>query len=233
MLVNKGKPFIDLLEHHDVHDLMNGLLGNGYLLTSYAVHVTYPGVPARPTCHTDQWFVPRAYPRSQPHRPAGNVRRGEFSTDDGEVHKLIAPPVVANVLWMLDDYGEDTGGTRLLPSSHLSGEEPDPDRGIPPGSITVTGTAGSAVVFDGRIWHGAGVNRTDGPRFGLFTTYCAGMFRPLENYVLGTSPEVIASASPHVLERLGFLPWQTYGRIGENVADFVSYDRDYVGELWD
>lgn len=57
------------------------------------------------------------------------------------------------------------------------------------------------------------------------------MFQPLENYVLGTAPEVLAKASPKMLALLGFLPWEAYGRLGENLNSLISFERDYVGEL--
>jgi ectoine hydroxylase-related dioxygenase (phytanoyl-CoA dioxygenase family) len=231
MLINKGQVFVDLLEHPVVDELMEGFLGDGYLLSSYAVHITSPCVPATPLCHTDHWLAPRAYPRNTPHRPVGNVRRGEIYVDQGEPGKLISPPLVGNVLWFLTESNEENGGTRMLPGSHLSGEQPEADALSSTETITVTGPAGTAVVFDGRIWHGAATNRSKNLRFGLFTTYCAGMLRQLENYTLGTSPDVLAKASPHVLARLGFKPWQGYGRVGYNASDFASVERDYIGEL--
>jgi ectoine hydroxylase-related dioxygenase (phytanoyl-CoA dioxygenase family) len=233
MLINKGQVFVDLLEHPVADELLRQLLGDGYLLSSYAVHITSPGVCGQPSLHTDQWWMPRPYARNTPHRPPGDVSRGEFYGDGNEPDKLISPPVVGNVLWLLSDFNDQNGGTRLVPGSHLSGEQPGSRMAQSTETIAVTGPAGTAVVFDGRIWHGAGTNRGTALRFGLFSTYCAGMFRQLENYTLGTAPEVVAKASPRLLALLGFKPWQGYGRVGGNSTDYASFERDYVGELRD
>lgn len=233
MLINKGQVFLDLLEHAAAAELLGKFLGEGYLLSSYAVHITNPGVRSQALLHTDQWWMPRAYARNTPHRPVGDVPRAEFHTDTGGVEKPISPPVVANILWMLSDFNEENGGTRLVPGSHLSGEEPDPGTAYSAQSIAVTGPPGTAVMFDGRIWHGVGINRGGGVRVGLFSTYCGGMFRQLENYTLGTAPEILAKASPRLLALLGFKPWQGYGRVGGNSTDLASFERDYVGKLQD
>lgn len=233
MLINKGQVFLDLLEHAGLDQLLGGCLGEGYLLSSYAVHITRPDVRAHSSFHTDQWWMPRPYPRNAPLRPAGDVGKGEFCADSGEPAKPISPPVVANVLWALSDFNEEKGGTRLVPGSHLSGEQPNPRLAYSAESIAVTAAAGTAVLFDGRIWHAVGENRGSGLRIGLFATYCAGMFRQLENFTLGTSPEVLAKASPHLLALLGFKPWQGYGRVGGNSTEFASFERHYVGELRD
>lgn len=233
MLVNKGQVFLDLLENDSLHQLLEDFLGTGFLLSSYAAHLIHPGIPPRPVCHTDQWWMPRPYPRDSIHRPAGNVCRNEFGKDQGERDKKISPPVVAQVLWPLTDFTDESGGTRLVPGSHLSGEEPDPEAAYSSDSITVAAPAGTAIIFDGRLWHGAGANRGSSLRIGLFATYCAGMFRQLENYVLGTATDIVANASPQLLTRLGFQPWQAYGRLEQNTNNFISFERDYVGELRD
>jgi hypothetical protein len=233
MLINKGAVFVDFLEHTVADDLLLWLLGEGYLLSSYAVHITRPGILARPVCHTDQWWMPRPYARNTSHRAPGDARWGEVRRDDGEPAKMISPAVVANVLWLLTDFSAENGGTRLVPGSHLSGEQPARSDAYSADSVAVTGPSGTAVLFDGRIWHGAGNNREDGARFGLFTTYCAAMCRQLENYPLGTAPEVVKSASPRLLALLGFKPWRGYGRVGDKVDDFASFASGYIGELRD
>ena len=85
---------------------------------------------------------------------------------------MIAPAVVANVMWMLVDFTADNGGTRLVPRSHLTGRHPDKelDKDVEP--IAAEGPAGTAMVFDGRMWHGTGANVSDGPRLGVLSTFC-------------------------------------------------------------
>ena len=51
-----------------------------------------------------------------------------------------------------------------------------------------------------------GENRTDRPRIGLTTSFCAWQFRQQENLVMGVSDEVLADATPELLDLIGFRP---------------------------
>ena len=84
MLVNKGEVFRALLVHPLVDALMEPLLGEDFMLSSYSAHITGPGGPLQPI-HTDQWWMPRPVRRGADHRPAGDILRGEcYSKDRGE-----------------------------------------------------------------------------------------------------------------------------------------------------
>jgi ectoine hydroxylase-related dioxygenase (phytanoyl-CoA dioxygenase family) len=60
------------------------------------------------------------------------------------------------------------------------------------------------MVFDGRLWRGTGANTGNRRRMGLLTTFNGPQLRPQENFTVGTRQEVLASASPDLLELLGF-----------------------------
>ena len=120
-----------------------------------------------------------------------------------DVPAMIAPPVVLNVMWMLNDFSESNGATRLVPRSHLFGRRPDAERDKDVVSIPAEGVAGSAMLFDGRIWHGTGSNTSDGQRLGVLSTFVAPQFRTQVNFTLATAPEVVAEASEDLLALLG------------------------------
>ena len=62
-------------------------------------------------------------------------------------------------------------------------------------TVAGTGPAGTALVFDGRIWHGTGANITaDDRRYGVLTYFCRPWMRPQENYTLSTHPDVLGTA---------------------------------------
>ena len=144
--------------------------------------------------------------------------------------KTIAPAVVCNAMWMLTDYTPDNGATLLVPGSHLSGRQPDHDLDGDAGWVPAVGPAGTVAIFEGRTWHSTGENRTGEPRIGLTTNFCAPQFRQQENYLLGTRPEVLESASPELLKLIGFKPWQGYGGY-ENGADWNKRGVYALGEL--
>ena len=75
---------------------------------------------------------------------------------------------VANSLWTLSDFSEETGATRLVPGSHRWGKKPsdlmkDPMEDYP-GQMIVTAKAGTVVVFNGHTWHSGTLNRSEAPR---------------------------------------------------------------------
>ena len=75
------------------------------------------------------------------------------------------PDAVMHVtsLWMLSSFTKENGGTLIVPGSHRANSNPSGPNGIDPCSpypteMQVTGSAGSVVVFDSRLWHAAAPN---------------------------------------------------------------------------
>ncbi len=225
MLVNKGQVFVELLQHARMRQIIGAVLGEEYLLSSHIANIARPGGVAM-RLHTDQWWMPPPTRAHRRHLPAGSVKRERFDVDDG-LGAAISPPVVVNVLWMLDHFSEENGGTRLVPGSHLLGRQPEADAA----SIAATAAAGTALMVDGRTWHGTGANRGSSERRATLTTFCAPQFRPQENYTVGTRPEVLSQASDDLRALLGLKVWNAYGRTGHPTADFVTPGEDLIGEL--
>ncbi|MBV9045728.1 MAG: phytanoyl-CoA dioxygenase family protein [Alphaproteobacteria bacterium] len=213
MLVNKGKVFRDLMLHPIIDALMGHLLGPDYLLSSLTANIAHKGGEPM-VLHTDQGYVGMWTP----------------------------VPLVANIAWMLDDFTDANGGTRLVPKSHLnSGTTQRSSSFVAAGAanqptqaetIAATGKAGSILCFDGRVWHGTGANTTDKPRHALLSYHCRPFVRTQENFSLGLLPELVTSERPEFLKRLGFTPWAGLGRI-ENPRPAVPLNvrRDIVPAL--
>ena len=230
MLINKGKVFHQLLFHKEVRELVDHVLGEEYLLSSHTANIAKPGgVPM--DLHTDQWWMPAPTRRDRSPLPVGSMNRKRFDVDEAEKPTMIAPAVAVNILWMLNGFSAENGGTRLVPGSHLSGRQPDKDRDRDVEWIAGEGAPGTALVLDGRTWHGTGANVSEAPRLALLTTFCGPQFRPQENLTVGTAPEVLQEASPELLALLGFKVWNAYGRIESPVTDFVSQGDTSTGEM--
>ncbi len=229
MLVNKGRVFRQMLTQPTVRAVVSHVLGNDYLLSSYGANIAKPGGIAM-DLHTDQWWMPEPIHRKPSPVPAGSLTR-ELSNREDDHPAMIAPPVVVNVMWMLNDFTEANGATRLVPRSHLYGRRPDKVRDKNVGSIPAEGIAGSAMLFDGRIWHGTGANISDGERLGVLSTFVAPQFRTQVNFTMGTSKEVLEEASEDLLALLGFKIWNAYGRIESPVADYIQQGETSLGEL--
>jgi len=219
MLVNKGKVFRDLLVNRPIRTLIDHVLGKEYLLSSFGANIAKPGGVAM-DLHTDQWWMPDPESRGPAKIPVGSINRQQTNWTESEPPQLIAPMAAVNVMWMLVDFTEENGATRLVPGSHLYGSRPK--KGDVVETIAVTGIAGTAAVFDGRVWHGTGANVSEVNRYGLLTTFCGPMMRTQENFIVGTGPSVLEGASEDLLALLGFKIWNGYGRVESPVAGFVS-----------
>ncbi|MBT5874846.1 MAG: phytanoyl-CoA dioxygenase [Candidatus Latescibacteria bacterium] len=72
---------------------------------------------------------------------------------------------VANSLWLLDDFTELNGPTRLVPGSHRWCKAPSEEMSDPsashPDEIKVLAPAGTVVVFNSHIWHGGSHNESN------------------------------------------------------------------------
>lgn len=75
---------------------------------------------------------------------------------------------VCNSIWLLDDFTESNGATRIVPGSQHSGKSPREVMDDPvqphPDEILLTAPAGTVVIFNSHTWHGGTLNRTDQPR---------------------------------------------------------------------
>jgi hypothetical protein len=163
-------------------------------------------------------------------------------SDQGYAPRDIAKPLAMNVMWMLNDFTEDNGATRLVPGSHRWTHEPPRDEVVE--TVAGVGPAGTALVFDGRVWHGTGANTTaDGRRYGVLTYFCRPWLRPQENYTLSTHPDVLDELDDELQALLGLRVWRTLGGVegpwgpgtpeasGFRTAGFVRRPDHPIGEL--
>lgn len=231
MLLNKGQPFFRLIEHELAMGLIEHLIGPDYLISCVDAQIQHPGAGAMPL-HTDQWWMPEPErPGAARKRPA-EARRGDGAAlDPSPSPAPIAPIACANVMWMVTDFAEEGGATRLVPGSHRSGRQPDKSVPHKVPTVAATGPAGTAFAFDARLWHGAAPNRTQHSRYGITTVGCGPQFRPLENYARGLRPEVLERLSVSTLKRLGFSAWSSYGHTGDPEADVSAAGSEALGEL--
>jgi ectoine hydroxylase-related dioxygenase (phytanoyl-CoA dioxygenase family) len=83
---------------------------------------------------------------------------------------------VCNSIWLLDDFTEENGATRVVPGSHRSGRMPSDDMqdtaAAHPDQKLLIAPAGTVVIFNSHTWHGGTTNRTDRPRRALHSYFC-------------------------------------------------------------
>ena len=115
--------------------------------------------------------------------------------------------LVCNSIWLIDDFTQANGPTRVVPGSHRSAQLPrevmaDPF-GPHPGEVKVLGEAGTVVIFNSHLWHGGTRNATDRPRRALHSYFCRrGLKQQLDQRAYAR-PETLARLSPAARYILG------------------------------
>ncbi|MGI8906267.1 MAG: phytanoyl-CoA dioxygenase family protein [Candidatus Sumerlaeaceae bacterium] len=96
----------------------------------------------------------------------GKGHQGLHADFDGSVNA--GNYQAANSVWLVNDFTEHNGATRIVPGTHRSGKIPkdvmqnetDPH----PDEIKVIAPAGTVIVFNAHTWHGGTLNTTADPR---------------------------------------------------------------------
>ena len=119
---------------------------------------------------------------------------------DDDIFRLPHPHPVfeVNVMWAVTDFTPENGATRVVPKSHVwpSGQTPEPG-----GGVVAAMPAGSALLWLGSTWHGAGANQTGRSRIGMYVGYSLGWLRQEEMMYLALPPESVRPM-PEALQRL-------------------------------
>ncbi len=170
-LVDKGEVFERVIAMPEILDCLGHVLGPEFKLSSLNVRSANPHSTWVQPLHCDMGALPD--------------ENGYW---------------VANTVWMLDDFTEHNGATRMIPGSHRSGHLPKDavaDPSAPhPGEILLTGKAGAVVVMNAHMWHGGTANRTANPRRAMHIFY-ARRDKPQQQYQKKLlRPEVQQRLSP-------------------------------------
>ncbi|MGI8544097.1 MAG: phytanoyl-CoA dioxygenase family protein [Aridibacter sp.] len=141
LLINRGTTFELLLENNLLQSNIDSILGE--------------------TCVINNYSAVRLMPKKK--NFVANIHRD--SPRYSPTYKL-----AIQILYFIDDFTEQTGGTWVLPGSHHSDEKPSEETFFSNGK-QITGKAGTAMIFDSMLWHAAGVNVSDKPRRGIAIVY--------------------------------------------------------------
>lgn len=141
-LVNKGEIFERAIETPDVCACVAHVLGPGFKLSSLNVRAAGPYADCFQPLHADSGAVAD--------------ERGYW---------------VCNSIWMLDDFTAQNGAIRMVPGSHKWRRLPPDPLAPHPDEILLTGSAGTVVVMNAHMWHGATANRTGAQRRAMHAFY--------------------------------------------------------------
>jgi ectoine hydroxylase-related dioxygenase (phytanoyl-CoA dioxygenase family) len=170
--------FLELVDHAACLPLVAGVLGSNI----YVYH-----------CHLD------VHPPEPPTEP-----RWRWHQDGGRQNVELDSPrprLSVKVAYFLTDVPTpEHGALRVVPGSH--GRDTLPRDAEPPDAVPVLVEAGSAVIFDRRLWHARGDNVSDRTRKVLFYAYTHRWIRPRDE--LRLDPGRIAQLTPLRRRLLGF-----------------------------
>lgn len=170
--------FLELVDHPGCLSLVSDALGSNI----YVYH-----------CHLD------VHPPEQSAEP-----RWRWHQDGGRQNIELASPrprLSVKVAYFLTDVPTaEHGALKVVPGSHSRDSLPR-DR-EPAGAIPVLVEAGSAVIFDRRLWHARGDNVSDRTRKALFYGYTHRWIRPRDELILDS--DRLAALTPLRRQLLGF-----------------------------
>lgn len=190
-LINKGECFVKCIEHDPdavqagpvIEQIMDETLGRGWYCYSFVAAIAFPGCQPQ-GLHQDQAAI-------HPFQP-------------------VEAPVLIQTMYIMQDVDEVNGGTLVIPGSHRLLSEIGSGTALPP-AINIEASAGAVMLFDGRLLHGTGVNRSNRWRYVASQPNVKPWLRQQENLMLAVKPEVLEKASPKLLQRIGLQAAAGYG----------------------
>jgi len=125
---------------------------------------------------------------------------------------------ILQLAWAGSDYTAENGATRIAPGSHLW----ELERKAEPHEVAqAVMPKGSLVFWTGKVFHGAGGNRTDGNRTGIIYSLVVDWLATEENQYLAVPPEIARMLPERAQQLIGYrassrIGWVT-GRDGQNL----------------
>ena len=146
-LVNKGEVFDIFYTHPKILAAVEAVVGNQYKLSSLNYRAAKPG-KGNQKLHVD-W--------------KNAVANGVYK--------------VCNSIWLLDDFTEFNGATRVVPGTHKETRLPEEALDDPyakhPEEIKIIAPAGTVYIFNSHVWHGGTLNVTEKDRRSIHSYFCA------------------------------------------------------------
>ncbi len=120
--------------------------------------------------------------------------------------------VYCNSLWAITDYTEEMGATRIVPGSHRLESDL---QFAPEDTVAAEMPRGSVLIYSGKLYHGAGENKSDRVRKALDLGYAVGWVRQEENQYLSCPIEIARTLPEDLLRLMGYAGAHGYGGIGD------------------
>lgn len=147
--------------------------------------------------HLQNGFILPSFPREQ--RPS--VFQNRFHMDFPRV--LNGYLFSINVLFAIDAFTADNGGTLVCPATHQKSPPPSVEY-LQRIAVPIECSAGALIVFDSTLWHAAGVNVSGKDRLGINQQYTRSYLKQQIDYCRALGPEVVQAQKPRTQQLLGW-----------------------------
>lgn len=118
--------------------------------------------------------------------------------------------VSCNSLWAVTDCTEENGATRVVPGSHARPRQEYSMEDTLPAEMT----SGSVLIFNSKLWHAGGNNRSNAVRRVQAINYAVGWVRQEENQFLACPQDLARTLPEDLLRLMGYQIGQGYGHAG-------------------
>lgn len=108
--------------------------------------------------------------------------------------------VQCNTMWALTDFTVENGATRIRPGTSALADEDGEAVAV----VQAEMSRGSCLLYDGKVFHGGGANRSDADRIGVNLTYAVGWVRQEENQYLACPAEIARTLDDDLLRMMGY-----------------------------
>ena len=203
-LIARSPSSHELIQHPLILDVTGRLL---HRAQSYQLHLTQiisigPDSPAQ-AIHRDQWAF-------------------DFFEFPPDYH------VQCNTIWAMTDFTEHNGATRLMPGSQAL---PNDFGHTIDETVPAEMSAGSCLLYTGKVYHGGGANHSDMTRSGLNITYNVAWLRQEENQYLSVPLEAAETLDDELLRLMGYRTGAYALGYIDDVRDPLEAIRGGTGEM--
>ncbi|MEZ5280312.1 MAG: phytanoyl-CoA dioxygenase family protein [Acidimicrobiales bacterium] len=135
--------------------------------------------------------------------------------------------VELNAMWAVSDFTEANGATRVVPGSHLAGND---ERYSTDDTVPAEMAKGSLMIYTGTLYHGGGPNNSDQWRCGLSLQHAVGWLTQSTNQFLECPPAQVTDWPDELLRFIGYAKTGNglgYWRDSEDPLKAVHPDRDF------
>jgi ectoine hydroxylase-related dioxygenase (phytanoyl-CoA dioxygenase family) len=178
-LTARAEIFREIIQLPRLVACMEYLLGPDYILSDMGGRSPMPGMTPQRLHRDGGVFVPN---------PPANA------------HAVV--PFAVQSMWAFSEFTADNGATRFVPGSHV--KDLDPATIPPEDERLFICPPGTVLVFDNRLIHGGGANRSDQIRYSAQGFCCRKVIKPFCDHTRSIPADVVEAASPLMRRLWGF-----------------------------